>query len=312
MTTPITSRPLHSRTLGAMVFSEGPGAGGARGYEVGDLRRPRALARLARQVSEHGLAVFDGVADPAGLLAAAATVMTVVAHLDAGPDGLTTLTDLGPAGDRPGAAGFSDRALGPHTDRCGIPDPPGLLMLTCAAGVFTGGVSLLTDAAAVHADLAATAPQVLAAFHRPRSVLFGGEAGHLAAVFTSQVAATPRRCRMRLRLDELALFGPDLYQHLPTLTATIDRHTVGLTLTPGCGYLLDNHRWLHARTAYTGARTLFRSLGQPLPGTGIHTGIPLPEDAHPSCAQGLADDPLHTGDTPESNEDAEPHARQMR
>lgn len=298
MTSPIpgTTRPaprrppLLARSPRALP-SPGPGR-----YEVGDLTRPRSWARLRHQLVTDGLALFDGVTDPAGLLAAAATVMTVTPHPDAGPDGVTTITDLGPAGEHPGAAGFSHRALPPHTDRSSVPTLPGLLMVTCGAAACVGGSSGLADGHAVYADLAANAPRMLEALRRPRSVLFGGSARHLGAVFTPDPArpGVPRRCRLRLRLDDLAIFSPDLTEHLPVLQAAIDRHTITITLTPGRGYLLDNHRWLHACSDYTGARTLYRVLGDPLPELGMHTGIPL-EHTTPHTGLGPRDAGLHDG-----------------
>jgi Taurine catabolism dioxygenase TauD, TfdA family len=200
MTRPTTPSPTTARrrTPGATWSAHGPGPRPAQGlpshglpqgpgrYEVGNLRQARVLERLPRQVADEGLAVFDGVDDAAGLMAAAVTVMTVFAHPDADPDGVTTIADLGPAGDHPGAAGFSHRGLPAHTDRSGVPTPPALVMVTCAAGFFTGGASLLTDGAAVYTDLAATAPATLEALHRPRSALFGGSAGYLGAVLTPE------------------------------------------------------------------------------------------------------------------------------
>jgi hypothetical protein len=70
---------------------------------------------------------------------------TVFPHPDADVDGVTTITDTGPAGEHPGAAGFSHRGLPAHTDRSGVAVPPSLVMVTCAAGFFTGGAGLLTD-----------------------------------------------------------------------------------------------------------------------------------------------------------------------
>lgn len=251
-------------------------------YEAGGLDRPGGLPRLREGLAADGLAVFAGVGDPAALLAAAVTVMTVVAHPDAGPDAVTTITDLGPAGDRPGQAGFSRRGLPAHTDRSGVVEPPGLLMVVCGQTGTAGGDAHLSDGQAVHADLAATAPHVLAAFHRPRSVLFGGSGGHLGAVFTEPDSADgPGRCRLRLRLDDLAAFGPGLAEYLPVLAGAIARHTITLPLAPGRGYLLDNHRWLHARTAFTGDRIVYRVLGNPLPELGLRTGIPLPAQPEP-------------------------------
>jgi|SRR5882724_11905856 len=49
-------------------------------YDIGDLRTPQATARLRQQLAKDGLALFHGTSTPASLLAAAATVMTVLPH----------------------------------------------------------------------------------------------------------------------------------------------------------------------------------------------------------------------------------------
>ncbi|HUY51790.1 MAG TPA: TauD/TfdA family dioxygenase [Streptosporangiaceae bacterium] len=150
-------------------------------------------------------------------------------------------------------------------------------MAVCARPARTGGASRFADGLAVHGELAATCPQALAAFTRPRSVLFGGADGHLGAVLTAipATATSPARMHLRLRLDDLVSFAPDLLAYLPALQAAIARHTITVPLQAGQGYVLDNHRWLHAREQFTGTRTLYRVLGAPLPGLGLHPGIPL-------------------------------------
>lgn len=127
-------------------------------YGLGDLRGPGRIDQLGQRLIVDGLVVFSGIDGPQRLLEVADAVMHVVAHPDSDARRLTTLTDLGPAGDLPNAAGFSRRELLPHTDRSGIPDPPALLMTTCAAPSVTGGTCLLVDGEAVHDDLSRTAP----------------------------------------------------------------------------------------------------------------------------------------------------------
>lgn len=51
--------------------------------------------------------------------------------------------------------------------------------------------------------------------------------------------------------------------HLPDLKAAALRYQQSLPLKPGQGYLLDNERWLHARTAFVGDRVHWRALGNP-------------------------------------------------
>jgi hypothetical protein len=69
--------------------------------------------------------------------------------------------------------------------------------------------------------------------------------------------------------------GSDVAEWIPQLTASINRHTLAVTLQPGQGVLLDNHRWLHARDTFEGSRKLHRLLGNPLPSLGMCPGIPV-------------------------------------
>jgi len=151
---------------------------------VGDVTDPLTLGRLRRQVCSDGLAVFDGARDAGAMLAVAGRVMSVTAHPDSDGHGITTITDLGLAAGQPNVGGFSRRELMAHTDRSGIPDPPALMMLTCAVQALAGGATRLTDGLAVVDDLSATCPESLKALSREHTALFGGVSGYLGAVFT--------------------------------------------------------------------------------------------------------------------------------
>jgi Taurine catabolism dioxygenase TauD, TfdA family len=177
-------------------------------YRAGDVAGPPTVEKMCHQVCSYGLALFDGAYDVEAMLAVAGQMMNVTPHPDSDDRGVTTIVELGPAADHPNAGGFSRRELMAHTDRSGVPDPPGLMMLTCAVQARVGGTSRFTDGLAVHDDLAATFPESLQALSRARSVLFGGAAGHLGAVFTSVPGAGPARVAIRLRLDDLVSFSP--------------------------------------------------------------------------------------------------------
>ena len=243
-------------------------------YRAGDVADPSIVEKMRRQMCSDGLALFDGAYDEA-MLTVARRMMRVTAHPDSDDRGVTTIAELGPAADQPNARGFSRRELMAHTDRSGAPDPPALMMLTCAIQARVGGASRFIDGLAIRDDLAASCPESLLALSRPRSVLFGGAAGHLGAIFTSVPGPGPARVAIRLRLDDLVSFSPDAAEWIPQLTASITRHTFTMTLEPGQGVLLDNHRWLHARDSFDGPRRLYRLLGNPLPSLGMYPGIPV-------------------------------------
>jgi alpha-ketoglutarate-dependent taurine dioxygenase len=221
-------------------------------------------------LTHHGLALVEGLADSAHLLRVARSVATVVPHRDSASDGVTTLVNLGSA-ENGAFAGFSSCALPPHTDRSGVANPPGLLVLGCSQPATSGGQCVLIDGQAVYNTLAETEPDALAALCAPRSVLFGGASGHLGAIFTEYDGG---RVTIRLRQDDLVNFSPEVSRWLPMLRAAIDQHVHELDLSAGQGYLLDNHRWLHGRRAFTGHRVVHRVNADPLPHLGIRTGIP--------------------------------------
>jgi alpha-ketoglutarate-dependent taurine dioxygenase len=70
----------------------------------------------------------------------------------------------------------------PHTDGTSLPDPPGLLLLTCQQPASHGGNTLLADAAHVTAALAGQHPVALRALEQDgnaaRPARRPGRAGH--------------------------------------------------------------------------------------------------------------------------------------
>lgn len=243
-----------------------------------DTGAPHPDDDLVSLLAERGLAVVDQI-NPEMLLPLATSIGVVVPHRDSGPDGVTTLADLGAdIAIRRGFGGFSSRGLDPHTDRAGSARPPELLLMVCGQAAVSGGECLLVDGQAVHEDLAACAPDALQALSAPRCALFGGATGHLGSVFTTSTCGT--RVAVRLRLDELARFNPTATRSLPALRAAIDRHTTVLKLDRGQGYVLNNHRWLHGRHAFTGQRVMFRLHANPLPHLQIPAGFHLAAPAN--------------------------------
>jgi alpha-ketoglutarate-dependent taurine dioxygenase len=224
-----------------------------------DLRAPGALAELTSSLARHGIAVFTGVSGQAALLGLARRLGQVVGHRDADPSGVTTITPR-PTPATAGAAGFTTRGLRPHTDGSDQAEPPHLMMLACAQPAPRGGDCVVVDGQAVHAELATIEQDALAELSAPRSVLFGGAGGHLGAVFETLPG---KRVRIRLRTDERARFNPHVQRRLPLLHHLVDEHALVFTLPAGAGYVVNNHRWLHARTAFTGPRMMRRVLITP-------------------------------------------------
>ncbi|MFJ9901137.1 TauD/TfdA family dioxygenase [Streptomyces sp. NPDC091280] len=226
-----------------------------------DVRVPGAEERIAGQLRDSGLVTVDGLASRTDVLAFATRIMNVVPHRDSDSDGLTTIRDSRRNTHRAGFAGFSNGPLDPHTERSGTPNPPRLMLLVCGQAAATGGECLLTDGQAVHFDLFTGHRPAGTALAQPRTAFFGAGDGHASQVFTVH---PDLRVSVRLRLDGLARWSPIVQPYLAQLRAAAVRHQVRLRLAPGQGYLLDNERWLHARSAFTGDRLFWRALGLPL------------------------------------------------
>ncbi|MFF2546628.1 TauD/TfdA family dioxygenase [Kitasatospora sp. NPDC058063] len=246
---------------------------GAAREHAGAVLREHGILRLTR------LGGRDDV-----LLAAGRLMSSLWQHRDADPDGLTVIRDTGRHDGRPGFAGLGRGALALHTECAQHPAPPRLLLLACARAGDAGGESLLVDGQAVLADLAAHHPAAVEAFSAERAAYFGGSGGLFAPVLQQLPHG---RWRLRMRQDALARFSPDAEAYLPALRQAVDRNTHRLHLAPGQGVVLDNHRLLHGRTAFSGERLILRALGEPHLALGLGAGFPVPWST--SCPAGLGD-----------------------
>lgn len=209
--------------------------------------------------------------DARSLVELTCTVGTVVDHRDSDSSGVTTIADRLDAQSAPkGFAAFTREALAPHTDSSATPMPPHLVLMSCAQAASVGGECVAVDASAVYDDLAHEHPTALANLLAPRTVLFGGAAGYLGAVFTR---LADDRLAVRLRLDNLATFSPLVARHLPAIRTVIDRHSIVFMLRPGQGYVLDNYRWLHGRCAFRGDRVFYRVHSNPSPLSTLPRGF---------------------------------------
>ncbi|MFI0409068.1 TauD/TfdA family dioxygenase [Actinomadura sp. 3N508] len=237
---------------------------------------------IARRLRETGLIVLDGLTCRSDVLSLAERVMEVTAHRDSDPDQLTTISARPPT-SRPGFAGLGTGELAPHTERSGMVVPPRLMLLACAREAQTGGDCRLTDGRQMYADLVERQREAADVLAEPRTAFFGAGdgagGGHTTQVFTRHPDG---RVSIRLRLDGLARFSPMVQPYLKHLHAAAIGRQISLHLRAGQAYLLDNSRWLHARTAFTGDRLCWRALGDPK--------FPLPLGFRPAQRSSAAPD----------------------
>ncbi|MFC5253431.1 TauD/TfdA family dioxygenase [Streptomyces nigrescens] len=220
----------------------------------------QADGMIAARLRETGLATVDGLHTRQEVLALASRLLAVAPHPHSAPDGLTLIRDTGSRAQRAGLAGLGSGELRAHTERSGIPRPPRLMLLVCLRPAPTGGDVLLADGRDVHARLIDSCRDAADTFAQPRTAYFGAGGGHATQVITPHAAG---RISIRLRQDVLARWSPIAHPYLPHLYRAIVDSQHRITLQAGQGYLLDNHRWLHARTRFSGDRQLLRALGEP-------------------------------------------------
>jgi hypothetical protein len=225
-----------------------------------DVGAAGGVGELAAVLAQRGVVLFDGVRGEQQLLQLSARLGRLVPHRDSGPSGITVLNDRGEVGTRPGQAGFGRRGLLPHTDCADRPQPPLVVMAACVRPAEQGGDFVLVDGHAVYAELSATVPDAVADLSARRGAYFGGAAGVVGNVFE---LGADRLIGVRLRRDELARFAPPTQRWLPVLAQAIDRHAIVIPASLGAGYVVNNRRWLHGRTAFTGRRTLYRTHLEP-------------------------------------------------
>lgn len=222
--------------------------------------------RVMELLRTRGIAAVEGLGTRGEVLTFARQMMTLVPHRDSDPDGLTIIRDRGATSRRPGLAGLGSGELLAHTERSGLPRPPRLMLLICHQPAASGGDVLLTDGRALHDLLLERAPEAVEAMAFPGTAFYGDGGGHPSQIFTRHRGG---RVSIRLRQDALATFSPLLTPHLPHLRASIEALQHRITLDAGQGYLIDNSRWLHARTGFHGDRVCLRALGDP------HVPMPL-------------------------------------
>lgn len=206
---------------------------------------------LAEHLETFGVALFfDATRESLAAYMASWTVL--FHHPHAAPDGLTVLQP----GGGPDGTGFSRAAIGPHTDRAQIADPPAVVALLVEQPAEVGGESLLVDIASDRALLRL-------ALQSPERLVLRDKEDHRHPV----VEQHGERVRVRYRDDALARpmavndAGEVVLSRIHALAMTPRLLHMGA----GCGYVLHNHRVLHGRTKFTGPRTVVRLLANVAP-----------------------------------------------
>ena len=247
-----------------------PREGDPRASDVG------VLACL-ESIDGAGYALITGVPGTVGATRALATQLGVIAETFYGRMWDTGDGDAAEVHDRAHADAVTDSAyescsLPPHTDCTYLTQPPGLQLFNCAAQPSPtaaeplAGATRLVDGFAVGERLRRRAPDAFG-FFSSTPLPFRHLAGdvHTFALHrvlelhpaTGEVVGFRYNETDRAPLDSL---GADavaaFYAHASALHEAIAALETTVRLRPGEAIVLDNHRTLHGRHAFSGARHL--------------------------------------------------------
>lgn len=217
------------------------------------------VEKIAERLRTDGIIFYRGGTDRAEILALVRQLGTIFVHRDAEMDGITQLHCRMDVKDRAGYLGFSAHALPLHTDSSSERHPPNILLTQCIRPAPDGGAALFVDGQLLFHHLQCEYPDVLAAFSADASMIFGGSGRQCypGAMFTR---APDGRVVVRFRMDQCGYFSAPLTPHFQRLCCAFDALTVEVPIGAGEGYIVQNGWWLHGRTAYRGAREVYRIL----------------------------------------------------
>lgn len=208
---------------------------------------PQALLREA--VQDPGLVLLRDV-DMDEIHLASTCLGHILEHPDSDATGITTIQPrrLRTPNDR----AFTRNGLSPHTDGTAVPDPADVLILHCAQAAPDGGGATFVDGLPMFR-------RMLQQFERTKLTslrLQHRDRGDLGAVFTFD--CHNELGSLRYRDDDLAWPVSGVPGIVTALRDNIADSTVHRPLSSGEGYMINNNRWLHGRTAFSGDRVVLR------------------------------------------------------
>lgn len=219
-----------------------------------DAAKPGWIDETIGKLTSDGLATFIHLDSPEQMLRLARSLGSIYT----GPRKVE-ISSLRPRSDVPeksNSDGYLSGAMTLHTDQSQFEHPPEVLINRCARPAPEGGDTLLADGRAVHQHLRRERPDLLDLLTTPACVLFTSGEDRLAGAVFNRL--TPSSWYIRFRFDYVTYFSGPLSERMKDLLEILQRHTLSFSLQKDQGYAVQNGRWLHGRTAFSGERELQR------------------------------------------------------
>ncbi len=237
-----------------------------------DITEEYAEKQIERALLWDGMITFDAIHSTRELLRLCRQIGTIVKHRDADENGITRIVKRSIEQSITSYQAFTDSHLTLHTDGTSMPDPAPLIVLWCAQPAEEGGASLFVDGKQIYQLLLKAYPQVLEALSTPASAIFAGSTTPIySSVFETLADGT---VSIRFRYDSFGYYSVPVCVALPVFLNLLNQYKISFPLQKHQGYIIHNRRWLHGRTAFQGAREVYRVLLSPAPETsiGAHVG----------------------------------------
>lgn len=212
---------------------------------------------LFANLNKLGLVTFEGVQTTSQIEELALSLGQIRRHRDSNERGITVIAPTKHIKYQNSNLGFTSERLFPHTDGSSERHPPTLVLMVCGKVAEQGGLSVLVDGKAVYEALNRQHPSILNRLKASNSVIFGLEPEYKGAIFEK---ISNDNYIIRFRFDKWVRFCASLAQDLPILLRSIEAHSFPLALQNGQGFIIQNGRWLHGRSAFTGDRLIYRVL----------------------------------------------------
>ncbi|KAL4872398.1 hypothetical protein BDV12DRAFT_142936 [Aspergillus spectabilis] len=200
--------------------------------------------------------------------------------------------------------GYSSEELYFHTDRSGWDRPPRILVSTLQSKSTDGGSSMLADSSRILKEIKEQGDGLYELLTSSEHASFRSDNG----VFVPRPIFEKSSGLFRFRFDDSIQLSASLVTRFSQFFEIIYRNSFAVTLQQGQGYLLDNHRFLHGRTAFTGSRELLRALVDLPPPKSVVTILfdidgtlccseEMSVDAYYSCLSNIVGKPITHANT---------------
>jgi len=143
-----------------------------------------------------------------------------------------------------------------HTDRSGWESPPDLLITMLKIKSETGGETILVDGQQVIEFIKTHHADLYDLVTHPKYSSFRADDGS----FHPRPLYSECSDLLRFRFDDGIQLSASLIDRFTELRSILFEHAYAISLEPGQSYVVNNHRFLHGRTSFTGSRELLRVL----------------------------------------------------